>query len=128
MKITPSTPVLAQLRELGRRIAEIRSQQGSSQEELAERAGIGVATLRRLETGSDTQFSSWLKILAALQMTDHLSLLVPEPLRSPAEDARKMKGRRRGGRAQLVAPELKGVGTGKQPVPRAKRVVWGDEQ
>lgn len=83
MKITQLTPENQSLGELGVRLARIRKQQGYSQERLADAAGIGVATLRRIEDGQDSQLSSWLKLLKALEMSAAIDALVPEDFRSP---------------------------------------------
>lgn len=83
MKITQLTPESQSLSELGARLARIRKQQAYSQEKLANAAGIGVATLRRIEDGQDSQLSSWLKLLKALQMSAAIDALVPEDFRSP---------------------------------------------
>lgn len=83
MKITEFTPENRSLAELGERLARVRKQQGYTQERLAEAAGIGVATLRRIEGGLDSQLSSWLKLLKVLQMTAAVDALMPEDFYSP---------------------------------------------
>lgn len=108
MKIDHLTPDPTALAELGRRLALIRKQRGLSQETLAEEAGIGIATLRRIEDGNDSKLGSWLRILRALDMAAAIDGLLPEDLRSPMAEARKQRGRRR-----------KSGGTD---------FVWGDEQ
>jgi len=95
MKITELTPEQQSLSELGSRLARVRKQQGYSQERLAEAAGIGVATLRRIEDGQDSQLSSWLKLLKALQLSAAVDALVPEEFRSPMAEALAASGRRR---------------------------------
>lgn len=66
MKIDDVTPIESGLAEVGRRLALSRKQQGLSQTELAAAAGIGVATLRRIEAGNDSQMGTWIKLLRAL--------------------------------------------------------------
>jgi len=83
MEIDNLTPERTILEELGRRLANIRKQKGFSQTRLAEAAGIGVATLRRIEAGNDSQFESWLKLLKPLDMLAAVDLLLPEHYRSP---------------------------------------------
>lgn len=108
MKIDELTPTSTMLDELGRRLARARKEQDLSQPELAELAGIGVATLRRIETGSGGQLETWLKLLKALGMTSQIEMLLPETLISPmSEIGRKPSGCYGGGPA---------------------RPLWGDER
>ncbi|USA41742.1 helix-turn-helix domain-containing protein [Spongiibacter taiwanensis] len=83
MKITHLTPHATALEEFGQRLARQRKNKGFRQEELAEAAGIGVATLRRMEGGLDAHFSSWIKVLAALGESESLDTLLPTELKSP---------------------------------------------
>ena len=111
MKIDELTPEPAVLSELGRRLARVRKQQGFSQTRLAEEAGIGVATLRRVEAGQDSQLETWIKLLRALGQSTALNELLPENFDSPMAEVLAERGRRR----------------------RVKRdsesgVTWGDEQ
>lgn len=84
-RLTPNTTVLV---ELGERLARIRKQRGLSQVTLAEQAGIGVATLRRIEDGKDSKLGSWLRLLRALDLASAIESLLPSDLRSPMADAR----------------------------------------
>ncbi|MEM1452527.1 MAG: helix-turn-helix transcriptional regulator [Planctomycetota bacterium] len=95
MEIERLTPAPAVLAELGRRLEQVRRQRGLSQEQLAEEAGIGVATLRRIEDGNDSRLGSWLRLLKALEMTHAIDALLPEDLRSPMADARAAATTRR---------------------------------
>ena len=83
MKIDSLTPDIAILKELGSRLQTIRKQQGFTQGELALKAGLGVATLRRFEDGKDGQLGSWIKILKALDMLASLDQFLPESFQSP---------------------------------------------
>lgn len=98
MKIDRLTPNSAILDELGMRLARVRKQRGYSQAALAEAAGIGVATLRRIEDGRDGKLGSWLRLLKALEMEATVDALLPENFRSPlAEVQGRRKRSRRGG-------------------------------
>jgi len=88
--LTPETQILA---ELGRRLARVRKQQRISQTALAEEAGIGVATLRRIEAGQDSQMESWLKIMKALEMLGAVDALLPENFDSPMTQVLSTKKR-----------------------------------
>ncbi len=111
MKIDQLTPEAAILTELGARLARIRKQRGLSQEALAEEAGIGVATLRRIEDGRDSRLGSWLRLLKALGMATAIDDLLPEPLRSPMAEANKKR------RKKNEDPSSSGVD-----------FVWGDKK
>lgn len=115
MKIDTLTPNDTIVKELGMRLRRVRKQQGFSQEKLAEEAGIGVATLRRIEDGQDSQLSSWLKILTTLQMSHSIEALLPEAFNSPM--------------AEVVA-QNKRSGSKKKASNQVSesRGFWGDEQ
>lgn len=110
MKIDNLTPTTTMLTELGARMARLRKLQGLSQEQLAAAAGVGVATLRRLEAGQDGKLGSWLRLLVALERSDAVEALLPEQLRSPLAEAKAMRRR---------APRPPRDGGG---------FTWGDEQ
>jgi len=112
MKIDVLTPDTVILQELGARLAKIRKAQGYSQDKLATEAGLGVATLRRVEDGQDAQLGSWLKLLKALGMVAAIDALLPEHYQSPMAEALSAKKRAKAG--------------GELPV-KGDRVVWGDE-
>lgn len=109
MKITYLTPDKEILKELGLRLARVRKQQGYSQSRLAEDAGIGVATLRRLEAGHDTQMETWLKLMKSLQMIASIDALLPEIYKSPMAEVLSVKKRKK---------KKSAAGSGS---------IWGDE-
>ncbi len=111
MQIDKLTPNNAILTELGERLARVRKRQGQSQEALAGEAGLGVATLRRIEDGGDGKLGSWLKILKALDLEAGIEALLPAIFQSPMEEALANKKRSGGGRK-----------------PSGPKFVWGDEQ
>ena len=97
MKIQHLTPEPQILEELGRRLAQMRKQQRMTQSTLAEEAGIGVATLRRIEAGQDSQMETWLKILKALGQISAVDSLLPENYTSPMTKALSGRRSQRGG-------------------------------
>ena len=109
MKIDYLTPNKEILVEFGLRLAHIRKQYGYSQTQLAEEAGIGVATLRRIEGGQDSQMESWLKLMKALRMVGLIDAMLPENFRSPMAEALSAKKRK------------------KVKYVDSSRPVWGDE-
>lgn len=107
MKIESLTPDAIILQELGKRLTRIRKQRGLSQDSLAEEAGLGVATLRRIEAGEGSQLESWLKLMKALHMTSSIEALLPENFSSPMAEA------------------LSDAKRARRPAAKSKR--WGDE-
>ena len=128
MQIQSLTPTLQVLKELGQRLARVRKQQGLSQEQLAAAAGVGVATLRRIEDGKDAKIGSWSRLLLALQMDAALDQLLPENLRSPLAE---VKGTRRRSASRKVPPKAP-ANDPSQPPPAgdedAPGFVWGDQR
>ena len=93
MKINNLTPDQVVLSELGQRLARMRKQQGLTQTKLAEEAGLGVATLRRIESGQSAQMDSWLKIMKALKLTASVDAFLPENFTSPLAQVLMSKSR-----------------------------------
>jgi len=93
MKITEITPHNAALKELGRRLVLLRKQQGFTQAGIAAAAGLGVATISRIEAGQDAQFGSWIKLFNVLGITPVLDALLPEEILSPMAEVKKQRRR-----------------------------------
>ena len=79
MKITGKENEKAILKELGQRIKHHRISRGFTQAELADRCGISPSTEARIESGADTVFSNYIKILAGLDLAGNTDLLLSEP-------------------------------------------------
>ncbi len=87
--------------EIAGRVRDLRLGLGWKQETLAERAGISLATLKRLEKNGRTGFLQILRVGQALGRLDDFSLLlVPPPVRTVAELEERARGsvRKRGNR------------------------------
>lgn len=80
---TSRTPAV--LVEIGRRIERLRLQRNQTQADLAEAAGIGVATLQRLETGANANLTTLIQVLRALNHLSDLDALLPDIEVSPFE-------------------------------------------
>jgi transcriptional regulator with XRE-family HTH domain len=86
----------AVLSELGERLARQRLARNLTQPQLAETAGIGRATLQRLEHGESVQLTSLIRVLRALDLLPALDAAIPEAVVSPlAELARAAQPARR---------------------------------
>lgn len=140
MKIQTLTPTIQVLKELGLRLARLRKQQGLSQEQLAAAAGVGVATLRRLEDGKDGKLGSWARLLLALHQDAALDQLLPEELRSPLAEVKGKRAGRTAANARPAStstaqpkPSPTNVGPRDPVAPRnggddAPGFVWGDQR
>ncbi|MGJ8639650.1 MAG: helix-turn-helix domain-containing protein [Opitutaceae bacterium] len=105
------------IRELGERLARIRLDRDLTQAGLADKAGVGLRTVQRLEKGTAApQLTMFIRILRALGIVENFDQLIPEPIPSPIEQL-KLQGRlrqRASGKDHKVA-ESKGEWT------------WGNE-
>ncbi|MDR0876811.1 MAG: helix-turn-helix domain-containing protein [Treponema sp.] len=77
MKITNSLTDDAVMRELGRRLAQVRVDGNYTQEYLAQKAGVAKRTLERLEKGAQVQSTALFRVLRSLNLLDTLEILVP---------------------------------------------------
>lgn len=119
MKIDSLSPDKIIFKEIGKRLRQIRKQQGYSQDKLAKKAGLGIATLRRIEDGHDSQLGSWLKILKALQMVHLINDFLPENFSSPMAET---LAQRKTSRSKYHSPSPS------SPSFIAEKAVWGDEK
>lgn len=115
MKLEKQNTIETILAELVHRITQKRLDFGLTQQAAAEQAGIAVRTLRRLEQGSDCQFSTILRLLKTYDLVDSLNLLIPEPTLSPIDFfTRQQKTKKRASTAKKSK--------------KVKPWKWGDEQ
>jgi len=84
------------IRELGVRARQERLRRNLTQATVAERAGIGTATLKRLEDGNDVSLSTMIAVLRVLGGIDALDAILPTPPISPldAQDSAKPQRQR----------------------------------
>ncbi len=116
MRITSLTTDDALLAEIGARVERARLDRDWTQARLAEEAGIGERTLKRLEAGQGATLANFLRVLRVLGLLDGLEVLVPEagPEPGPA-----------GGARGPAAPAGVGVDAGHAPPARPGGVVVG---
>ena len=92
----------AVLAELGRRLERHRVESNRTQAEMAAQAGIGRATLQRLERGESVQMTSMIKLLRTIGLLAALDAAVPEsidlPIAQLEREQRKTRQRARGNR------------------------------
>jgi transcriptional regulator with XRE-family HTH domain len=112
----------AVLAELGRRLRRYRLGRNLTQDQLAELAGIGRATLQRIERGQSAQSTALVKLLRALGLQADLEALLPEDVEFPiAELERRRRGKGRRVRARHAG---RGAGRGAGPAAGEREAGW----
>lgn len=85
MKIRQTTRTPAILNELGDRIERLRLQKNQPLANLAEAAGVGTATLQRLESGKSVNLTTLIQVLRALNRLGDVDNIVSDVEFSPFE-------------------------------------------
>lgn len=85
MNIRQTTRTPAVLGEIGRRIERLRLQRNQTLASLAEDAGVGTATLQRLESGRAVNLTTLIQVLRALNRLGDLDGVVADVEVSPFE-------------------------------------------
>ena len=79
MRFTQLESEKAILKEFGNRIKQYRISMNVTQQQLAQRCGVSVSTMMRIENGDDPKWSTIIKILSEFNLLDNLDVLIPEP-------------------------------------------------
>ena len=98
---------------LCKRLDEIRLSRNISQADLAEEAGVSRSTMTRLADGKPISLDSFVRVMTALRLTDHLAALLPDPTIRPIE------------RVQLEGAEQQRASAKKD---ETSEWTWGDSQ
>jgi transcriptional regulator with XRE-family HTH domain len=80
---------------LCKRLEEIRLSKDISQARLAKEAGVSRSTMTRIADGKSISLDSFIRVMQALGMTDHLATLLPDPAVRPVERAKHDGAQRR---------------------------------
>ena len=89
---TSSSATIAEA--LCKRLEEIRLSKNISQAELAKQAGVSRSTMTRIADGQSISLDSFIRVVKALGLADHLAALLPDPEVRPIELVRH-KGQHR---------------------------------
>ena len=87
---------------LGFRVAKIRLARNITQTALAKEAGVGVRTVRRLESGESTTLDSFLRIVIALGLADDVLNSIPSQNIRPIERIDSRQSVRKRARSRKV--------------------------
>ena len=80
------------LAEMGDRLRRERLDRNLTQAELAERSGVSVKTIRKVEDGHNSSATTLIRLLRALGLIGRIDVLLPEPGLSPVQIA-KLRGK-----------------------------------
>ena len=86
--------------EIGSRLARLRLSRNVTQSMLAEDAGIGVRTLRRLEAGEPSTLDTFLRVALALDLGDAVISAIPKGQIRPIERVSRTGSERQRARPQ----------------------------
>ena len=89
---------------LCKRLDEIRLSRNISQAELAAEAGVSRRTMNRLADGQSISLDSFLRIMQALHLADHLAALLPDPAVRPVDRVRLDGAERQRASGRRAAP------------------------
>ena len=73
------------LLEIGGRIKKLRIGKKLTQQQLADKAGVSVFTIAKIEQGFSVSLSMLVAVLRVLRLLDNLELLLPDYQISPVE-------------------------------------------
>ncbi len=102
-------------RDLCNKLERIRLQKNISQATLAKNAGVSRRTISRMENGAGVSLDTFIRVMMALNLSDHLVALLPDSTIRPID-----RVSRKGERKNASSPRAK--------KPQSKSWTWGDEQ
>lgn len=118
MEINNLTSDEAVIRELGSRIARYRLNRNITQNDLADRSGLSIATLKRIEAGEhSTNVVNIIRILRELKLLDNMELLLSKEPISPLLKAKTGKKTRKRASSKSI-----------EKTSHNKQWSWGNEK
>ncbi len=82
------------IRDIGKRIKQIRLNKNISQQELSKKSGIHRVTISKMETGQKISLMTLVQVLRGLGELQRLERIIPEEIVSPIQLA-KLQGEKR---------------------------------
>ncbi|MDP5052153.1 MAG: helix-turn-helix domain-containing protein [Congregibacter sp.] len=108
-----TAPSDAIIEALCQRLDDIRLSRNISQADLANEAGVSRSTMTRLADGQTISLDSFVRVMMALKLTDHLAALLPDPGIRPVE------------RVQLSGTERQRAS---RKTHQSSEWTWGDDE
>ena len=105
------------LSELATRLKAYRIDYPLTQRGLADKSGVALRSILRMESGEDVQLGNLIKVLIALDLDANLDMLVPDPTKRPSSYLRDKSILSQRKRASKKTP----------PTPKIDSR-WGDEK
>jgi transcriptional regulator with XRE-family HTH domain len=102
--------------EIGGRLEQARLSKNLSQQDVADRSGLSISTVKRLERGDSPTLDSFIRAMGALGLDSHLGALVPDQTVRPVERV-KLKGHER----RRASPKVR-----TRRLSKPKAFAWGD--
>ena len=104
MKLSGNENTIFVLKELGNRIKDNRIAYPMTREQLAEKSGVSLSTIVRMENGVNIGMEQLINVMRALNLLHSIELLIPEYKLSPMDIA---MGREKKKRASSKKPDSK---------------------
>lgn len=95
MKISHESMERAILPEISKRFKQYRIDYPITREDLAEKSMVSVGTIARFESGKDIGLQNFVKLLKALDLTENLDLMIPDPEVRPSSFVNNIPLRKR---------------------------------
>ena len=96
----------AVLKELGERIRQQRILRNYTQSQFAQKCGLSISTITRIENGEDSKLSNLFRVLSALDMQENLETLVPKKTINYKQIYAQEPIRKRASRKQKTPPKV----------------------
>ncbi len=80
------------MNELNKRFKQYRIYSEITQEELSQKTGVSIYTIKKFENGADIRISTLDRLLSALGMNNAIDDLIPDVTDRPSYRANKVKG------------------------------------
>ena len=80
--------------ELGNRLKNYRLRKNCTQEELAQKSGVSLGSVHKIECGKAVSFATIVSVMRTLRLLDNFEILLPAPSTSPIE-LLKLRGKTR---------------------------------